>query len=94
MTIHIRPESRPSTAGTSVETNQSWVLDAACRDDPEPWTDSSDPNLKAWAISECLTRCPVIEQCRVAGRNEHHGIWAGIEKRPKKSTKRLKKEKA
>lgn len=93
MTTTIHPLSRRSPSGTSTTTTQPWVLQAACRDDPEPWTDSTDPDLKAWAKSECRTRCPVIDQCREAGHNEVTGIWAGVEKHAKKSTKRKSRAK-
>lgn len=63
--------------GTAAPTAQPWVLEAACRDNPGPWTDSRDKKVKAWAKEQCRTNCPVAIQCWEASKGEAAGIWAG-----------------
>lgn len=77
MTTTIHPLSRRSSSGTS--TDQPWVQEGACRGNPDPWVENVGKKRKEWAKGQCLTECPVLEQCRRAGRGESHGIWAGVD---------------
>lgn len=77
MTTQVHILSRRSSSGTS--TDQPWVQEGVCRGNPDPWTENVGKKRKEWAKEQCLTACPVLEQCRRAGRGESHGAWAGID---------------
>lgn len=58
-----------------------WVRDAACREDPEPWTGTKVPYVERERAKQiCRTECPVFEQCKQAGAGEEWHIWAGEDK--------------
>ena len=57
-------------------------------DDPERWI-GDDPEARAFAASECTGACPVLKECRAAGRLEEHGVWGGIDR--SKTTRRKKR---
>lgn len=45
-----------------------------CAQDPDMWYDRA----RLFDAAElCLTSCPLLEQCRVLGRNEKWGVWGG-----------------
>jgi hypothetical protein len=55
-----------------------WRLKAACLDAPGDTmfpTRGQGPSFRA-AIAYC-NRCPVIKDCKTAGRNEMYGVWGG-----------------
>jgi biotin operon repressor len=57
-----------------------WHAQAACRGQldlmfPAP-TRGTMPNYTK-ALAMCR-RCPVIDKCKTAGRDEEHGVWGGI----------------
>lgn len=60
----------------------SWRGHAACRDlpksvfFPEAQTQREQERLYAQAREVCKS-CPVIVECREAGRSERYGMWGG-----------------
>lgn len=64
--------------------NGDWHLDAACRGmDAWPhYPPDGARGHKLWRLEEQAKQicadCPVIAQCREAGRTERYGIWGGL----------------
>lgn len=81
----------------AVEEEPPWQTFAACRPELRPpdmtvaeWTDlffpargeSTRPARQYCAI------CPVLDECRNAGRSEKHGIWGGTSERQRRGKRR------
>lgn len=74
---------RRAPAPTSAPIDRSWDVDAACRgmnDSPfYPPDGARGHNL--WRLEQeakqICAECPVMQQCREAGRHERHGVWGG-----------------
>lgn len=55
-----------------------WRMKAACLDAPGETmfpNRGMGPSFRA-AIAYCQ-RCPVVKDCKAAGKNEHYGVWGG-----------------
>jgi hypothetical protein len=58
----------------------TWKTRAACRDFPPEridavWFSPKDDYVEA---KDVCSRCPVILDCRTAGRHERWGVWGGL----------------
>lgn len=47
---------------------------------------SDDPHIRAEAARLTCPPCPVLEECRDAGRKETFGVWGGKDRTPPPST--------
>ena len=80
MSVHATPDPHPLLA---VLADRAWMADARCRGRShlffEPFREAPPQRLvrEASAKAICAT-CPVMLECRAAGRRNHEsGIWGG-----------------
>ena len=70
-----------TTMPTALAAEQAWKLRGSCAtaDQPNDWhTPHRDAIARAKSV--CAT-CPVLDECRDAGRDEPSGIWGGMTKK-------------
>lgn len=75
-----------STHGTNYDPTEHWAERAECRNhDPELWhiggSDMDAQADRAEAKRICLTRCPVVIECRrtALDNREEWGVWGGLD---------------
>jgi hypothetical protein len=60
------------------------ALALPCYDNPGPWIDNENPNVREWAASQCFKHCTQMEWCeqqRLTAVRDHGsavGVWAGF----------------
>jgi WhiB family redox-sensing transcriptional regulator len=65
----------------------AWHAQAACRGQgPDTWFigQGGDPE----PARQICAACPVREPCAQAGRDEQHGVWAGVSARGRRAARR------
>jgi len=71
-----------------------WQERAACRgEDPDVFfagdnERGQDRRSRFVAAKAICARCPVIVQCRIAGRQERYGVWGGVDEFEREAQRR------
>ncbi|MDZ7677047.1 MAG: WhiB family transcriptional regulator [Acidimicrobiales bacterium] len=82
-----RRSRRCRSVGRAAGPFPRWHADAACRGEgPSRWfPELGQQGTDAKAV---CARCPVRSECRQAGQDEPHGIWAGESPRERRRARR------
>lgn len=59
--------------------------------DMREWFTSDDPEERARAARRCHS-CPIFTECAAVGEDESWGIWAGVDRGPKRQTSTRKRK--
>lgn len=72
------PSPAPTTGSDTLSWSERWDGALCTQSDADLWySDYTADRRKAVAICK---QCPLVLECAEYGRNEQHGIWAGIDR--------------